>query len=34
VASPELAGRLLGWRAKHSLRDITDSAWAAWQLRR
>ena len=33
VASPELAGRLLGWRAEHDLADMTRSAWTAWQLR-
>ena len=31
VAAPELAAGLLGWRARLGLRDITDSAWAAWQ---
>lgn len=31
VANPDLAARLLGWRARHSLRSITDSAWTAWQ---
>ena len=31
VASPDLAHHLLGWRARHGLRDMTDSAWAAWQ---
>jgi UDP-glucose 4-epimerase len=33
VAAPDLALALLGWRAKHDLRDMTDSAWAAWQVR-
>jgi UDP-glucose 4-epimerase len=33
VADPSLAGVLLGWRARRSLRDMTDSAWAAWQTR-
>jgi UDP-glucose 4-epimerase len=33
VAAPDLAARLLGWRAKHGLADMTDSAWAAWQKR-
>ncbi len=31
VASPDLAAQLLGWRARHSLADMTDSAWAAWR---
>jgi UDP-glucose 4-epimerase len=31
VAAPELAASLLGWRARASLREITDSSWAAWQ---
>jgi len=34
VAEPELAGALLGWHARRSLDDITDSAWEAWQARR
>lgn len=34
VAAPDLAGQLLGWRARHGLADMTDSAWAAWQARR
>ncbi len=33
VADPGLAGTLLGWRARRSLSDMTDSAWAAWQTR-
>jgi UDP-glucose 4-epimerase len=33
VADPGLAGTLLGWRARRSLSDMTDSAWAAWQAR-
>ena len=33
VASPDLAGQLLGWRASYDLADMTRSAWAAWQLR-
>ena len=33
VADPSLAGTLLGWRARRSLSDMTDSAWAAWQAR-
>ncbi len=31
VASPDLAASLLGWRPRLTLRDVTDSAWAAWQ---
>ena len=31
VASPDLAAQLLGWRARSGLREVTDSAWAAWQ---
>ena len=34
VADPGLANTLLGWRARRTLGDMTDSAWAAWQLRR
>ena len=34
VADPGLANTLLGWRARRSLSDMTDSAWAAWQHRR
>jgi UDP-glucose 4-epimerase len=33
VADPGLAATLLGWRARRSLSDMTDSAWAAWQTR-
>ncbi|MCU0301451.1 MAG: NAD-dependent epimerase/dehydratase family protein [Candidatus Nanopelagicales bacterium] len=33
VAAADRALALLGWRAKHGLRDMTDSAWAAWQVR-
>jgi UDP-glucose 4-epimerase len=33
VADPSLAATLLGWRARRSLSDMTDSAWAAWQTR-
>jgi UDP-glucose 4-epimerase len=33
VAAPDLAAQLLGWRARHGLSDMTDSAWAAWQQR-
>jgi UDP-glucose 4-epimerase len=33
VAAPDLAGQLLGWRAKRGLREMTDSAWEAWQQR-
>jgi hypothetical protein len=33
VAAPDLALGLLGWRAKHDLQAMTDSAWAAWQQR-
>ncbi len=33
VAAPDLALALLGWRARHVLQDMTDSAWAAWQVR-
>jgi UDP-glucose 4-epimerase len=33
VADPSLAGVLLGWRARRSLSDMTDSAWAAWSSR-
>jgi UDP-glucose 4-epimerase len=29
VAAPDLAAAVLGWRARHSLSDMTDSAWAA-----
>lgn len=31
VASADRAKRLLGWRARLTLRDMTDSAYAAWQ---
>lgn len=31
VASPDLAKRVLGWKAKHTLAEIADSAWRAWQ---
>jgi UDP-glucose 4-epimerase len=31
VAATDLAASLLGWRARLSLREVTDSAWAAWQ---
>lgn len=34
VADASLAGQLLGWRARYGLADMTDSAWAAWQVRR
>jgi nucleoside-diphosphate-sugar epimerase len=33
VADPTLAHALLGWRARRSLADMTDSAWAAWKVR-
>jgi UDP-glucose 4-epimerase len=33
VASPALAGLMLGWKARHGLSDMTDSAWEAWQRR-
>lgn len=33
VADAGLAASLLGWQAQHSLEDMTDSAWAAWQAR-
>jgi len=31
VADASLAHALLGWRARRSLTDMTDSAWASWQ---
>lgn len=31
VANTDLARRRLGWRARGSLQDITDSAWEAWK---
>ncbi len=34
VADAALAGSLLGWHATHSLADMTDSAWQAWQAHR
>jgi UDP-glucose 4-epimerase len=34
VAEPDLAGHVLGWRARRGLSDMTDSAWQAWQHRR
>jgi UDP-glucose 4-epimerase len=33
VAAPDLAGLVLGWRAKRGLSAMTDSAWEAWQYR-
>ena len=33
VADPELASVLLGWRARRTLDQMTDSAWAGWQAR-
>jgi UDP-glucose 4-epimerase len=33
VAGPHLAELVLGWHAKRGLRDMTDSAWEAWQYR-
>ena len=33
IADPALAHALLGWRARRTLSDMTDSAWAAWQAR-
>lgn len=34
VASADLARQVLGWRAKHSLADMAESAWQAWQFQR
>ena len=33
VADPALASVLLGWRARRTLDQMTDSAWAGWQAR-
>lgn len=33
VASADLARKVLGWRARHSLNDIAESAWKGWQYR-